>query len=72
MNSALELSLRARIEGGQSAREAINDMLASNLIKSPKQAWRTLEKWTDQGIWEYGVNMDLGWFVLLNSKNEEP
>jgi hypothetical protein len=64
MKPELEADLRRRIvEGrpaGRTPRDAINDMLAEGLIKSPKQAWRTLEKWRD---YEYGVSLDLGWLV---------
>ena len=42
-------------------RDVIDGMLSAGLIKSPKQAWRTLEKWSKIGIYEYGVTLDLGW-----------
>ena len=44
-------------------RDIIKEMLNLGMIKSPKQAWATLEKWCDKGIYEYGVNLDLGWKV---------
>ena len=42
-------------------RQWINDACESGLLKSPKQAWRTLEKWCSQDCYEYGVTLDLGW-----------
>jgi hypothetical protein len=38
-------------------------MLESGRIASPKQAWRTLEKWDAKGWYEWGVTMDLGWLT---------
>lgn len=42
-------------------RDVINEMIELGMIKSPKQAWRTLEKWSDKGLYEWGSIMDLGW-----------
>lgn len=42
-------------------REVINEMVRNGMIKSPKQAWRTLEKWSDKGWYDWGSTMDLGW-----------
>lgn len=39
----------------------INDMLDKEMIKNPKQAWRTLEKWSRKGWYNYGTTLDLGW-----------
>jgi len=36
-------------------------MVKSGMIKSHKQAWRTLEKWSSKGWYEWGGTMDLGW-----------
>lgn len=66
MRPELEAELRRRtrkmrpagIEDGELPRDIIADMLARGLINSPKQAWRTLEKWRD---YNYGVTLDLGW-----------
>lgn len=66
MAPELESELRRRtrkmgadgIEDGELPRDIIADMLARGVIKSPKQAWRTLEKWRD---YNYGVTLDLGW-----------
>ena len=44
-----------------SVREVIAQMLEDGMIESPKQAWRTLEKWCNKGRYEYGVTLDLGW-----------
>jgi hypothetical protein len=44
-------------------RDVIDEMLDKDMIQSPKQAWRTLEKWCKKGIYEYGVCLDLGWKV---------
>lgn len=45
----------------RSPRDVIDEMLAAGMIQSPKQAWRTLEKWSDRGLYNYGVCLDLGW-----------
>jgi hypothetical protein len=42
-------------------RTIIADMKQQGLIQSEKQAWRTLEKWTRRGAYNYGVTLDLGW-----------
>jgi len=42
-------------------REVINDMVDKKMICSPKQAWRTLEKWDQKGKYDYGSTLDLGW-----------
>lgn len=42
-------------------RQVIIQMLEKGLIVSPKQAWRTLEKWCDKQLYEYGTSLDLGW-----------
>lgn len=41
--------------------DIIKKMIEYKMINSPKQAWRTLEKWTDKGIYNYGSRLDLGW-----------
>lgn len=67
MEPDLEAFLWARTpHGGQagerpSVRDAIGGMLRRGQINSPKQAWRTLEKWARQGKYEYGCAIDLGW-----------
>lgn len=47
----------------KTTRDVIEEMLAEGLIQSPKQAWRTLEKWCAKNPpwYEYGVCLDLGW-----------
>ena len=44
-------------------RDIIGTMLKDGIIQSPKQAWRTLEKWCRKGLYTYGVCLDLGWRV---------
>jgi hypothetical protein len=58
--------LRTRITQRVSPRDAIAEMLSAGLIASPKQAWRTLEKWSRQGTYDYGVSLDLGWLIDTN------
>lgn len=41
--------------------DVINEMISKKWINSPKQAWRTLEKWSAKGIYNYGSRLDLGW-----------
>lgn len=63
-----------RIEG-RLPRDVIKEMLDAGLIQSPKQAWRTLEKWCDKGWYNYGVTLDLGWREvreLAASRLEQP
>lgn len=42
-------------------RDIVQEMINLKMINSPKQAWRTLDKWVDKGIYEYGSVFDLGW-----------
>jgi len=42
-------------------RDVICIMLDKGMIRNPKQAWRTLEKWVNKNIYEYGTSLDLGW-----------
>jgi len=44
-------------------RDVINEMLQRGWINSPKIAWRTLEKWTRKGMYDYGICLDLGWRI---------
>lgn len=48
-------------QGQPSPREVIAEMHQQGMIQSPKQAWRTLEKWSGKGLYDYGVSLDLGW-----------
>lgn len=45
-------------------RETIQRMVAAGLIATPKQAWRTLEKWADKGWYEFGIALDVGWKTI--------
>ncbi len=42
-------------------RDVINEMIDKKWIKSPKQAYATLDKWIRKGKYEYGSCLDLGW-----------
>lgn len=42
-------------------RDVINEMVKNGWIKSPKQAWETLEKWLRKDKYDYGSCLDLGW-----------
>lgn len=42
-------------------RDVIEHMLVTEMIASPKQAWRTLEKWCAEGCYDYGCVLDRGW-----------
>lgn len=60
---------RIRMAGdinGKMPREIIGEMVDSRIIQSPKQAWRTLEKWLAKGKYNYGVCLDLGWRETIN------
>lgn len=47
--------------GSPFPRDVISDMLNKKMIKSEKEAWRTLEKWLRKDIYDYGCSLDLGW-----------
>jgi histidine ammonia-lyase len=47
-------------------RDIIDEMVQEKIIDRHKQAWATLNKWSDKGIYDYGVTLDLGW--LVNNK----
>lgn len=70
MKPDLEADLEQRIRSGRyrSPREAIRAMLNEGLIASPKQAWRTLEKWDGKGKYEYGVSLDMGWMLPMEAR----
>ncbi len=66
MNAVLEeyLWLRIRLyHEGRVPQDVIQEMVDAGMIISAKQAWRTLEKWYDAGLYEFGVRLDLGWRV---------
>lgn len=48
-------------EENRSPRDIIDEMIKLEMIKSRKQAWATLKKWTSKGIYTYGSCLDLGW-----------
>ena len=80
MTPELEKELWARIKKqptlqGETPRQVIADFIARGLIQSPKQAWATLNKWTDKGLYNWGVNEDLGWIedgAVYMAKNKAP
>jgi hypothetical protein len=49
------------VRGQPLVRETIHEMVASGMIANVKQAWATLEKWSNAGCYDYGVTLDLGW-----------
>lgn len=63
MKRELEADLWAHIITGKRAREWIHEAVESQIIAHPKQAWRTLEKWTSKGLYDFGVAIDLGWLI---------
>lgn len=48
-------------KSGRFAKDVIDDMVRFGMIQNPKQAFRTLEKWTDKKKWEYGTWIATGW-----------
>lgn len=74
MKPDLEAELMSRIRSGkyEFPRDAIHAMRDEGLIEKCKQAWRTLEKWTDKGWYEYGVTVDLGWFTDKAPQPHQP
>jgi hypothetical protein len=63
MQADLEAELMRRVHDGEHARDVIGDLLTRGAIASPKQGWRTLEKWCDKGWYDFGVSLDLGWMT---------
>jgi hypothetical protein len=61
MNAATEAKLWSAVKRGARPRDVIRAMMESGEIQVYKQAERTLEKWCDQGCYDYGVCLDLGW-----------
>jgi hypothetical protein len=41
--------------------DVINEMVEKGWINNPKQAYRTLEKWSGKGIYNYGSSIGCGW-----------
>lgn len=63
MKPDLEAELMRRVHDGELARDVISDLLTRGDIASPKQGWRTLEKWARKDWYDYGVSLDLGWMT---------
>ncbi len=61
MKIEAERALWDAIKVGRWARDVIHDMIAAGTIVSEKQAHATLEKWSHEGCYDYGVALDLGW-----------
>ncbi len=61
MSPELEEHLWERLREGKKPREVIDSMLDVGSLQSPKQAWATLSKWGRQGLYDWGVTIDLGW-----------
>jgi len=65
MKAELEKYLWEEIErigfGNPFPRDVIEKMIEDGKIQKAKQAWRTLEKWSDKGWYTWGSIMDLGW-----------
>jgi len=51
-------------------RDVINEMLDRGWISSPKQAWRTLEKWLKKRKYDYGCALDCGWKIEKIDSNQ--
>ena len=43
--------------------DVIMDMFSKGMIKNPKQAYRTLEKWTKNKKYDYGCSLLFGWKI---------
>lgn len=61
MNVEQEHYLWRSLEIGRKPREVIEELVTAGIWSSAKPAHRTLEKWVNRGLYEYGVNLDLGW-----------
>ena len=46
--------------GGRTTRDVVAALIRDGTL-TRKQAWRMLDRWTDEGRYEYGVSLDLGW-----------
>lgn len=71
MRLELERELMQRIRAAESPGGVIADMVHRGDIKNSKQGWRTLEKWTDKGWYEYGVSVAAGW-LTTEAPNDLP
>lgn len=47
----------------EAPRDVIARMLRLAMIDTPRQAWRTLENWSERDLYDYGVTLDMGWRV---------
>lgn len=70
MDKILEDYLWKEMDYYQFPRDVIENMLAYGMIKSPKQAWRTLEKWSTKRLYAWGGTMDLGWKIKKNDSEQ--
>ena len=52
---------RDPFESDRTPRKWIGRAVEVGKIENEKQAWRTLEKWADAGVYNFGVAVDLGW-----------
>jgi hypothetical protein len=63
MDAELEKYLWERVSNGDIPRNVICDMLVKGMIQNEKQAYRTLEKWSDRGVYDYGITIQSGWIM---------
>lgn len=55
----------------ESPRDVIHRMIQLGMINNAKQAWRTLDKWSSKGLYDWGVCQDLGWKCLSYMKPKQ-
>lgn len=61
LKAALEAALWSHVSLGGRPRDWVSIALHRGWIASGKQAHRTLEKWVNKVVYDYGVALDLGW-----------
>lgn len=64
MTLELERELWEWIAEGRMARDKITAMVREKRIENRLQAQRTLEKWGEKGLYDWGVAVDMGWLVV--------
>ncbi len=63
VNIEAERILWAGLMTGASPRDTIAKMVDLRMIVSEKEAHATLVKWSERGLYDYGVSVDLGWLT---------
>lgn len=65
--------IRKQLDNGSRkwAVDVIEDMVRLGWIQSPKQAYRTLEKWNDKGLIDWGTSIKCCWKIKHTITDEK-